>query len=224
VRALAKLEQVLPARLRRRLNALQSVMVPLAGGGPVIDPETLAVIAAACRDHESLRIDYRSANGNLGRRVVEPLRLACTGRRWYLLAWDPGRSDWRTFRVDRIEGRPQPRARFTPREPPGNDLAAYISRAISTAPYRYQAKVLVHAPADRVSERVGPAAALVEALDEHTCVLHAGGPDLEPIPVYLAQIGFEFTVLEPPELIEQVRVLAGRFARATPESNVTLPR
>jgi predicted DNA-binding transcriptional regulator YafY len=209
-RALAKLEQVLPSRLRRRVNAVQSMVVPMVGGGPIIDPETLAIIAAACRDHQSLRIDYRDT-----RRVVEPHRLACTGRRWYLLAWDTTKEDWRTFRVDRITSHPSPRARFVPREPPeGGDVAAYISRAISTAPYRYQARVIVHAPAEEVSTQVTPASGLIEAVDEVSCVLHAGGSDLAEIPIYLARIGFDFTVLEPPELVEQIRVLAGQFSRS----------
>jgi predicted DNA-binding transcriptional regulator YafY len=215
LRALAKLEQVLPSRLRRRVNAVQSMVVPMVGGGPIIDPETLAVIAAACRDHQSLRIDYASSGGQTLRRVVEPHRLACTGRRWYLLAWDTSRDDWRTFRVDRITSQPALRDRFVPREPPeGGDIAAYISLAISSAPYRYQARVIMHAAAEQVSARVTPASGLVEAIDEVSCVLHVGGSDLAEMPIYLARIGFDFTVLEPPELIEQIRTLAGQFGRS----------
>jgi predicted DNA-binding transcriptional regulator YafY len=225
VRALAKLEQVLPARLRRRVNALQSMVVPMVGGGPIVDPENLSIIAAACRDHQSLRIEYRSGADDTTRgRVVEPHRLACTGRRWYLLAWDPERDGWRTFRVDRIASRPSPRARFTPREPPeGGDLAAYISRSIASAPYPYQARVTLHASAEQVSEQVTPASGLVEAVDEHSCVLHAGGSDLGEIPIYLARIGFDFTVHEPPELVEQVRTLAGQFSRSAARAGNARP-
>ncbi|HEV2780252.1 MAG TPA: YafY family protein [Actinophytocola sp.] len=214
VRALTKLEQVLPSRLRRRINALQSAVVPMPGGAPAVDPQTLTTIAAACRDHQRLHVDYRSAGGTASRRVVEPARLACTGRLWYLLAWDTGRGDWRTLRVDRITAAPGLGARFTPREPPEADIAGYVSRAISSAPYPYRAKVVVHAPAERVRERVTPASGMVEAVDEDSCVLHVGGPELSVIPIYLARIGFEFTVLEPPELIEQVRTLAGMFSRS----------
>lgn len=214
VRALAKLEQVLPSRLRHRVNALQAAVIPLLGGGPMIDPHTLTVIAAACRDHQRLRLDYRSASGTDLRRVVEPVRLACTGRRWYLLAWDTDRHDWRTFRVDRITAPPSPAGRFTPREPPDPDVAAYLSRAIGSAPYRHQAKVILHTPADRARAVVTPASGLIEPIDDDTCLFTVGGNDLDPIPVYLAQLGFDFTVLEPPELIEQVRVLAGRFSRS----------
>lgn len=223
-RALAKLEQMLPSRLRRRVSALTSTVVSMAGGGPIIDPETLSIIAAASRDHHSLRIEYSAADGTARGRVVEPHRLACTGRRWYLLAWDIERADWRTFRVDRITAPPSPRARFTPRElPEGGDIAAYISRAISSAPYRYRAKVILHAAAEQVSQRVTPASGLVEAVDEDSCVLHAGGPDLAEIPIYLAQIGFEFDVLEPPELIEQVHTLAGQFSRSAARAGNARP-
>src|SRR5437868_10156968 len=102
VRALAKLQQVLPARLRRRVSAFQSyaLQVPLAG--PQVDPDVLTVIAAACRDHERLRFDYTAHSGTVSRRSVEPYRLVNDRRRWYLVAWDTDRHDWRTFRADRI--------------------------------------------------------------------------------------------------------------------------
>jgi len=223
VRALAKLEQVLPSRLRRRINALQSVVVPMLGGGPVVDPHVLTVIANACRDRERLRMDYRSANGTALRRVVEPVRLAWTGRRWYLLAWDTDRGDWRTFRVDRIAAPPTPAGRFPPRQPPHTDIAAYISRAIGSAPYQFQATVILHAPIERVREQVSPAAGQVEPLDEESCLFHVGGREFEPIPVWLARIGFEFTVLEPPELVEQVRTLAGMFSRSVARAGSARP-
>lgn len=214
VRALAKLEQVLPARLRRRVHALGSATVSLAARGPTVDSVLLTLLATACRDHESLRLRYARADGTETRRLVEPVRLACTGRRWYLLAWDREPADWRTFRVDRIAGTPSPGPRFPPRDPPTEDVAGYISRAISTAPYRVQATIRLHASAEAAAERVPPTAGLVEAVDEHTCLLHVGGPSLAEFPIYLAQIGFDFEVLTPPELIEQVQVLAGMFGRA----------
>ena len=213
VRALAKLEQVLPARLRRRVQALGSSTVTLTAGGPAVEPALLTTLATACRDHESLRLRYTRADGTQTRRLVEPVRLAYTGRRWYLLAWDREPAGWRTFRVDRIAGPPAPGPRFPPREPPA-DVAGYVSRAISSAPYRHQATIRLHAPAEVVAERVSPAAGLVEAVDEDSCLLHVGGPSLAEFGVYIAQIGFDFEVLSPPELVEQVRVLAGLFGRA----------
>ncbi|HEX6355047.1 YafY family protein [Actinophytocola sp.] len=214
VRALVKLEQVLPARLRRRVNAVGSATVSLVQRGPTVDPALLTQLATACRDREALRFSYARADGSTSRRVVEPVRLACTGRRWYLLCWDRSAADWRTFRVDRIASSPSGVGRFPHREPPEEDVAAYVSRAISTAPYRYQAKVLLRVSAEVAAERVTPASGVIEAVDADTCVLHVGGPSLDDFPVYVAQIGFEFEVLEPPELVEQVRRLAGLFGRA----------
>jgi predicted DNA-binding transcriptional regulator YafY len=214
VRALAKLEQVLPARLRRRVNAVGQATVSLVHRGPTVDSTLLTQLATACRDRDALRFDYARADGGTSRRVVEPARLACTGRRWYLLCWDRSSSDWRTFRVDRIASTPSLAGRFPPRELPTDDVAAYISRAISNAPYRYQAKVLLRVPAEVAAERVPPASGVIEARDADTCVLHVGGPSLDEFPVYMAQIGFEFEILDPPELVEQVRRLAGLFGRA----------
>ena len=216
VRALAKLEQVLPSRLRRRVNAVGSATVPYPRSGPVVDPEALAVIATACRDHERLRFKYRSHEAKLSRRLVEPHRLVHTGRRWYLVAWDADREDWRTFRVDRIEPPVSADRRFAPRHPPAKDIAAYVSRAVSSARDRYQARVILHAPLAEIAERVPHAAGTLEAIDEHTCLLLTGSDWLGGLAVYVADIGVDFEVLEPPELIDQVRQLADRFGRATP--------
>jgi predicted DNA-binding transcriptional regulator YafY len=217
VRALVKLEQVLPARLRGRVAALGQATVSLVSGGPSVAPAVLTRLATACRDRDLLRFDYERADGVSSRRTVEPVRLACTGRRWYLLCWDRSVVPvpaWRTLRVDRVGSEPVVVGRFASREPPDADVAAYVSRAIASAPYRYRARVLLHASAEVVAGRVSAAAAMVEARDAGTCVLHVGGPSLAEFPVYLAQIGFDFEVLEPPELAEQVRVLAERFGRA----------
>jgi predicted DNA-binding transcriptional regulator YafY len=214
VRALAKLEQVLPARLRRRVSAVGQATVSLAHRGPTVDPVLLTGLATACRDRDLLRFEYGRADGSSSRRTVEPVRLACTGRRWYLLCWDRTAEEWRTFRVDRVASELSVVGRFPLREPPADDVAAYVSRAISSAPYRYQGKILLHVAAEVAAERVSPASGLIEARDAGSCVLHVGGRSLDEFPVYVAQLGFEFEVLEPPELVEQVRVLAGLFGRA----------
>src|SRR5690348_5287202 len=133
VRALTKVQQVLPARLRRRITALHSFIEPLAYTGPVVDAEALALIAGACRDCEKLRFRYRARDGAATQREVEPHRLVHTGRRWYLAAWDVERNNWRTFRVDRIQQRPTTGQRFTARQPPDGDFAAYVSRSVTTA-------------------------------------------------------------------------------------------
>jgi predicted DNA-binding transcriptional regulator YafY len=214
VRALAKLEQVLPAHLRRRVNALQAFTVPAPGSGPTVDADVLATIAAACRDHEGLRFAYRSHDASATRRRVEPHRLVHLGRRWYLLAFDLDRDDWRTFRVDRI-GKPlSAGARFAPRRLPADDVAAYVSRAMSSARDRYQARVILHAPIAALQRKVPATYGSLEPIDDETCMLHTGSDWLGGLAVYTAEIGVDFTVVEPPELVERVRDLAGRFARA----------
>jgi predicted DNA-binding transcriptional regulator YafY len=217
LQALAKLEQVLPSRLRRRVNALQmyTVPVPRDRTGPAVDVGTLSTLAAACRDHEALRFDYRDHSGSASRRNVEPYRLVSWGRRWYLVAWDTDRGGWRTFRVDRIEPRTPNGPRFTPRElPEGGDLAAYVSRHVSAAAWRYRARITVHAPAEQVAQRISPAVGVVEAVDEHTCVLDTGADELETLAVYIGMLGVDFTVSEPAELRDHLRRLADRYHRA----------
>jgi predicted DNA-binding transcriptional regulator YafY len=217
VRALAKLEQVLPSHLRRRVSALQSVTVPYAAVGPRVDPDILAVIAGACRDSERLRFRYQSHDGTPSRRMVEPHRLVHTGRRWYLLAWDIDREDWRTFRVDRIEPHITTDRRFEPRDPPAEDIAAYVAESVSS-PYRHQARIILHAPLTHMAEQVSLTTGTLEPIDDRSCLLRTWSDWLGGIAVYVAMIGVDFTVLEPPELIDQVRELADRFARATSPS------
>src|SRR5207247_10561886 len=137
---------VRPPRPRRRVGAVGAATVPYPRSGPTVDPETLAVIAPASRDHERLRFAYRGHEGESSRRLVEPHRLVHTGRRWYLVAWDVARADWRTFRVDRIEPLPSPDRRFVPREPPAEDLAAYVARRVSATRHRYQARLILRPP------------------------------------------------------------------------------
>ncbi|GAA2121267.1 WYL domain-containing protein [Actinomadura alba] len=214
VRALAKLERVLPSRLRHRVHALQSMTVPMPAAGPTVAPHVLTAVAAACRDHESLRIDYRSHDGSESSRLVEPHRLVAAGRRWYLVAYDTSRAGWRTFRLDRVSLRTPGGPRFVPREPPDADLVAYTSRGISNAPYRYQGRFTVHAPAAVVAERMSPTTATVEPVDARTCVLTCGSNSLDAMALWVALMGVGFEVHEPPELVEHIRALADRLADA----------
>jgi predicted DNA-binding transcriptional regulator YafY len=215
VRALTKLEQVLPSRLRHRVAALNSAVVPLLPAGPAIDAGTLSLIAGACRDNESLRFSYRSHDGTASSRIVEPHRLVHTGRRWYLVAFDTNRENWRTFRLDRIAPKIFAGARFTPRQPPDRDLAAYVSKSVAWAPYKYRASVKLHASAETVAEVIPQTVGLLEAIDQKACILHTGAESLDRLCVWLALIGFEFEVRDPPELRERVQWLAGRFTRAS---------
>ncbi|MFI6507615.1 helix-turn-helix transcriptional regulator [Streptosporangium sp. NPDC050855] len=217
LRALTKLEQVLPSRLRYRVNALQTYTEPVPADrpGPVVDPGVLTVLAAACRDRERLRFGYRAHDGSAGVRIVEPHRIVSWGRRWYLVAWDVERRDWRTFRVDRVEPRTPTGPRFPPRDPPEGGAAAYVARGVSAAAWRHRARVVVHAPAEVVTERINPAVGVVEALDERTCVLDTGADSLNTIAVYLGMLDLDFEVTEPPELVEHLRGLTARYARST---------
>ncbi len=216
LRALSKLEQVLPARLRHRVTALHAFIVPLTNTGPTVDAGTLSSIAGACRDCEKLHFKYRSKDGTGTVREVEPHRLVHTGRRWYLAAFDTGRKNWRTFRVDRIDAKISTGSRFVPRDPPDGDFGVYVSRSVAFTPYPVRARVTLHASAEMAAERVPPGAGLIEAIDETTCTLSLGACSLDTISVYLALVGFDFEVHEPPELIERVRWLAERFGSAVP--------
>ncbi|APA99627.1 helix-turn-helix transcriptional regulator [Nocardia seriolae] len=139
LRALTKVEQVLPSRLRHRMTALQEATVTVPAGGPRVDPDTLTALAAAIRDHHRLRFDYRTHDGETSRRTTEPHRLVHTGRRWYLTGWDVDREDRRTYRVDRLTPRVPTGPRFTPCEAP--DAADLVSHGVTVAPYRYRARV-----------------------------------------------------------------------------------
>ena len=212
VRALAKLEQVLPDRLRERAAAISQATVPLTGPGPAVSAETLVVIARACRSHQVIEFSYRSHDGALSARRAEPHRLVQAGYRWYLVARDLGRAEWRTFRADRIGDLRLTGARFLPRDPP--DAAAFVARAVTTAPYRYQARILVHAPATAVAEQIPPSAGVIDPAGPASCVLTSGSDSLGAIAFHVVMMGLRFTVLEPPELIEHVRLLADRLTKA----------
>ena len=213
VRALVKLEQVLPSKLRRRVRALGAATMTLPDGGPTVDPQSLTLIAAACRDSERVRFAYEGRDGVRSRREVEPLSLVNLGHRWYLLAWDRGRGDWRTFRVDRLARPAATGVRFS-REPPDEDVAAYVARSISSAPSRYEARVTLHAPAAAVRRRLPPHWGTIEPIDERRCEYRTGDYDLDWLALRVAMLDIDFSVHEPPELIERLRAMARRLERA----------
>ena len=220
VRALLKLEQVLPAHLRRRVDALRSATATPPPSGPMIDPEALTVIAAACRDRERLRFAYRSRDGNDSRRRVEPHSLVNLGRRWYLVAWDCERRDWRSFRLDRME-RPSPAGtRFAARELPGGDAAAYVTQGVSHAKQfaagqqRWQARIALAASAEEMRERFPSVWGSFAPLDDGRCLFRTSADELDWVAVRVATLGVEFEVLDPPELRAVCRRLSERFARA----------
>ncbi|MGK5631197.1 helix-turn-helix transcriptional regulator [Streptomyces sp. URMC 123] len=220
VRALAKLEQVLPTRLRRRVESLNTYAVPMLRGhyGPTVEAEVLTELSNACRDRERLRFAYEDHTGAASRRIVEPHRLVFTERRWYLVAWDVDREDWRTFRVDRITPTPPHGPRFEPRQPPAEDLAAYVAQGVSTRAYSARATVLLRAPLAEAAERVSPSSGVLEAVDEHTCRLRTGAMSLESLAFHVVLLGFDFEVIEPVELVDALREMAERLGRAVAAS------
>jgi predicted DNA-binding transcriptional regulator YafY len=214
VRALGKLERVLPERLRKRVEALHAFIVPFANTGPTVDAETLSTIASACHDHERLCFTYRARDGAVAARVTEPCGMVCTGRRWYLVAWDLDRADFRTFRVDRMEAPIGVGPRFPPRDPPDRDLAAYVSRSVSTGPYAVVANVVLHASIEDVSQHISPGAGVLQPIDASRCRLTTGARTLETVAAWIGMLGVDFEVEDPPELTAYLRGLATRLSRA----------
>jgi predicted DNA-binding transcriptional regulator YafY len=214
LRALSKLEPLLPARLRRRVKALHGAIVPMHLAGPRVDSELLAALAQASRGSERVRMQYADRSGRPSERNLEPLGLVHTGSRWYLVAWDLDREDFRTFRVDRATQARPTGVRFSPREVPGGDLAAFVSKNVSAEAYAYRARVILHAPAEKIQQRVPPTAGRVERLDDARCLLVTGGNSLAMLGFYIATLGAEFEVLEPEDLVQELDAVAARIARA----------
>jgi predicted DNA-binding transcriptional regulator YafY len=211
VRALAKLEQVLPSRLRYRVRSLGGATVPMPTmGGPEVDPERLTALAVAVANRERVRFGYRSNDGTTGTRLVDPHRLVAAGRRWYLLAHDLDRDDWRIFRIDRIGDLRPTGARSTPREPPAGGAAAYVEAQLYSLAPTYEAVVTLHTPVTEVIGGIGE----VTPIDERTCRLRMPADTLDWLVFRLFTLGCEFEVHEPPELAAHLRALAGRLNRA----------
>jgi predicted DNA-binding transcriptional regulator YafY len=216
LRALSKLEQVMPSRLRRKVNALQTftVLVPRDERESTVDPNVLTMLAAACRDHDRIRFAYHDRERVRTRREVEPYRLVNWGRRWYLVAWDLERADWRTFRVDRLTLRLPLGQRFSPRPLPDQDVAAFVARGIAESAWRYRARVVVHASAETMADRIGRWVGTIEPIDADTCVVDMGADNVETLAVYLGMLGTDFTIEGEAELAEQLNLLADRYRAA----------
>lgn len=221
LRALTKLERLLPVRLRQRAAALREVTVALTSQAPTADPRVLTVLAEACQPPHRLTFGYRARDGQASYRRVEPHRLVHTGRRWYLVARDQDRDDWRTFRVDRIDDPRSTGIQFVPHDPP--DAAAFVANSVAAAPYRYRARIQVQAPATTVAEQVPPDTGIIEATDPASCQLTIGADSLPNIALHLALLGHDFLVHEPTDLIEELSHLADRLGRAHRASTASRP-
>lgn len=215
-RALAKLEQVLPDRLRRKLNALTRATTagPANTSSNVADPEVdaavLEAISLAIRDHDGLRCDYRGEPTE-----IEPYHLVAWQRRWYLVAREPREDGWAPYRVDWLRIRTPGGRRFTPVDFPG-DLTEFVVREVARTGWAVHARVRVDAPVDEVVARINPAVGTVEAHPDGGSTLVTGGDSLEVVAVWISMLGMPFHVDDPPELVEHVRELAQRYAAALP--------
>jgi predicted DNA-binding transcriptional regulator YafY len=216
--ALTKLDQVMPVRLRRRVGALHGAIVPLPHGAPTVDVQRLSLLAAACRDADQLRFDYQGRDAAASRRRVEPAGLVSAGFRWYLVAWDLERGDWRTFRVDRIAGRPARGESFVPRPPPPGGLSAYVARSVSAHASGVQARVRLHAPRAEIAARCSSYGSL-ESDGPSACVLTTGAGSIEGLAAWMATLGVDFEVLEPAGAAAAVAALATRLRRAARASS-----
>jgi len=215
VRALAKVVPVMPPRLRRRVEALRMVTVPatFAGGGPAVDPGLLTTVAQACRDTERLEFGYAAADGARSHRLVEPFRLVPLGRRWYLVAYDLHRHDWRSFRLDRLDAPQRTGARFRPRDLPADDAAAFVRAGLRNLPTSYDVEVLFDAPADMVRARVGRWVSVDPAGDG--CRMRMSTDSLDWAALAVGAVGADFTVVAPEELGPHLRAWGQRFVRST---------
>ncbi|MFI6481110.1 helix-turn-helix transcriptional regulator [Nonomuraea sp. NPDC050663] len=218
LRALTKVVQVLPPRLRARVNALRAMTVSAARAGPVVPAEALTTIAQACRDRERLCFLYTTRGGARTDREVEPHRLVALGGRWYLVAYDLTRYDWRSFRLDRLTAPRTSGAAFRPRTLPGGDAVAFV-RAVARVPAAHRVVVVVHAPADRVRRMVGQWGE-VEPVDEHRCRLTMVSNSFDWPAQAVGNVGAEFEVIEPPEFVDHLRDWGRRFLGAAGRAEV----
>jgi predicted DNA-binding transcriptional regulator YafY len=189
------------------VRALQGAIATLDGGRVEVDADALLVLARGCRDRLRVEFGYADRTGSASVRRAEPYRLVATGRRWYLVAYDLDRADWRTFRLDRLHDARATTFRYRPRDHP--DPVALVQRSISVAPYPHRVRILLHADAATVRGRVPATVAVVEPAEEGRCVLSAGGADPAFVLLHVALLGFAFEVLEP----EEVRGLAAELGR-----------
>ncbi len=213
VQALSKVLSLMPPRLRRQMDAVASQTESPGPweGAPVFDAAVLTTLAQACRDSELLRFDYTAREAEVTHRRVEPLRLVSLGRRWYLVAWDRDRLDWRSFRLDRIS-EPEPTGqRFRARELPAEDALAFVRQGIRRMPQRYAVRVRVAIAADTLAEQVGRWGTVTP--DGDGCVLEMNVDDLDWPVMVLAGSGSGFVVESPPELAAKVAEVGERFSR-----------
>jgi predicted DNA-binding transcriptional regulator YafY len=211
--ALAKLEQVFPSRLRYRVDAIRAATSVVDGPAPVLDVPVLSAVATAIRASERFRFGYTSYGNTESVRATEPHRLVNWGSRWYLLAWDLDRDDWRVFRVDRIAPHPPTGLRFRPRIIEEQDVVHHILQRVGRATWKYQARIRVQESAGVVESKIGPPA-IITPVDDTTCEVEVGSDNPDQLALWISQLGVDIEVLEGDELAVAFGKLASRFQRA----------
>jgi predicted DNA-binding transcriptional regulator YafY len=217
-RALGKLEQSLPSGGRRAVAAVAESSVRLPAAGEAVDASVLLAVSAACRGRRQLRVAYRSRGGTVRERRLEPYRVVNVGRRWYLVAYDLGPAEWRTFRIDRIVDAVETGHGVRLPDPP--DAATFVGEAITTAPYRWRARVDLRAALGDVARLVPPSVGVLEELDETTTRLMIGADDLDTLVLHLGCFGIPFDVLEPDELRTRIREVAEHLHRSAASAHI----
>src|SRR5689334_1161746 len=214
LRALSKLDQVMPSRLRSQVSAVHDATVTLISpsAAEAVEPDVLMTLARACRDREHVNCGYTDIRGNATQRRLEPYQLVTTGRRWYLLAYDRDKQDWRSLRLDRMADVRALGSTFVARDAP--DAATYVQKSISSSPYRYIARVRYHASEEALAQHFSPASVTIEADGPDACIVTAGADDPERMVLYFATVGYDFEILEPSEVVEAADIVAERLLRS----------
>lgn len=218
VRTLAKVERSLPDRLRRRVAALDRSVVSFQrshGADIAVDPESLSLLAAACRDHEEIRFQYQRADGEGSHRLVEPHQLLSAGHLWYLIAWDLRRDEWRIFRLDRLRDVRPAGARFEPRGIPGGDAAAFLASSVGNMPRRVEAVVAVGAPYDVVAEALSSVEPAALESGAEACTIRLRTNELDRLIIALARVALHapVRVIEPTHVANEVEAWIGRLTQ-----------
>ncbi|MFC4726964.1 helix-turn-helix transcriptional regulator [Coralloluteibacterium thermophilus] len=211
LRLLAKLDQMLPTRLRRRASALHGVTLSVRMGEALVDSGVLTALATACRDRRVVRFGYRSHDGTGSARIAEPLRLANYGRRWYLVARDRNRDDWRTFRVDRIDGLAETGECCPPCSEPTAEVAARIEEGIAYAPFPCRATLRLRGRAERLAAEIPAWCGVLEPEDEAHCLLRVGAETPDALLAQIAFIGREAELVEGHQHLDALRAAADRL-------------
>ena len=212
LRALAALDRILPAPVRAEVGAVTEAMGVITRPLTEVRSEVLMALASAVRDRVRVRVDYERADGVRGERRLEPYRVLSMEGRWYLFAWDLGREDWRTFRMDRMHA-VHP-STFPIGERPVPDIEAEVRESITVGGYPRTATVRIVAPLEEIAPRVSARAGTVTADGPEACILRAGAEDLHWVALHLAWIGAPIEVIDPPELLELIEALGDWASRA----------